>query len=132
MRVPAWINKDVVRLIWESAKREHPITYGEIMRECHIPRGQPVRNGKAIGDVVGKISEWTSDEWRVYLSAIVVHKNTSYPGGGFFGLKRIPSRLVREEAKWADQRLNADEKTFVRNCQQKVFALAKTKKLSFD
>ena len=46
--------------------------------------GQPVRNGKAIGDVVGLISEWTWERWGVYLSAIVVHKNTSYPGGWIF------------------------------------------------
>jgi hypothetical protein len=126
--VPASLRKDVVRLIWESAKRGRTITYGEIMRKCHVPRGQPVRNGKAIGDVVGLISEWTRERWGVYLSAIVVHKNTSYPGGGFFGLPEIPAKLARDEAGWTDQRLTADEKLFLRNCQREVFAWAKRRK----
>jgi hypothetical protein len=98
------------------------------MRKCHVPRGQPVRNGKAIGDVVGVISEWTWERWGVYLSAIVVHKNTSYPGGGFFGLPGIPAKLARDEAGWTDQRLTADEKIFFRNCQRAVFAWAKRRK----
>jgi hypothetical protein len=101
------------------------------MRECGVPRGQPVRNGKAVGDVVGQISEWTWEKWGVYLSAIVVHKKTGYPGGGFFGLTGIPSAFARDEVGWADQRLTADEKIFLRKCQQEAFAWAKRRKL-FD
>jgi hypothetical protein len=123
--VPASLRKDVIRLVWESARLGRPITYGEIMRKCHVPRGQPVRNGKAIGDVVGLISEWTWERWGVYLSAIVVHKNSAYPGGGFFGLPGIPAKLARDEAGWADQRLTADEKIFLRSSQREVFAWAK-------
>jgi hypothetical protein len=64
----------------------------------------------------------------VYLSAIVVHKNTSYPGGGFFGLPGIPAKFARDEAGWTDQRLTADEKVFIRNSQRNVFTWAKRRK----
>lgn len=99
------------------------------MRECHIPRGQPAHNGKAIGDVVGRISEWSRENWRIYLSAIVVHKNTGYPGGGFFGLPGIPAKFARDEAGWTDQRLTADEKAFLCKRQQEVFAWARRRKI---
>lgn len=130
--VPADVRSDGVRLIWKSAKRGLTITYGEIMRECGVPRGQPVRNGKAVGDVVGQISEWTREEWGIYLSAIVVRKNTGYPGGGFFGLRGIPKAFARDEAGWADQRLTADEKIFLRKRRQEAFGWAKRRKLPID
>ena len=98
------------------------------MRECHVPRGQPVHNGKAIGDVVGLISEWTREKWGIYLSAIVVHKNAPYPGGGFFGLPAIPARFARSEVDWADQTLTEEEKSFIRDRQQEVFAWATRRK----
>jgi hypothetical protein len=123
IRVP--LRKDVIRLMLKSASRGRTLTYGEIMRKCRIPRGQPVRNGKAIGDVVGLISEWTRKEWGIYLSAIEVHKNTSYPGGGFFGLPGIPARFARDEAAWADQGLTLDEKAFLKRRREDVFAWAK-------
>lgn len=127
-RVPTSLREDVVRLIWESARRGRAITYGEIMRVCHVPRGQLIHNGKAVGDVVGEISEWTWDTWGIYLSAIVVRKNTAYPGGGFFGLKGIPTTFARGEEGWSDRRLTADEKGFLRKRQQEVFAWAKRRK----
>ncbi|HEX4133630.1 MAG TPA: hypothetical protein VHY84_03335 [Bryobacteraceae bacterium] len=73
---------------------------------------------------MGLISEWTWQEWGIYLSAIVVHKNTSYPGGGFFGLPGIPRKFARDEPGWADQTLTADEKVFLEKCRHKVFAWA--------
>lgn len=78
-----------------------------------MPRGQPIRNGKAIGEVVGQISEWTWEEWRIYLSAIVVLKNTGFPGGGFFGLSEIPPEFARDEADWINAKLTQNEKVFV-------------------
>lgn len=132
MKVPASadLREDVVRLIVKAAKQGRIITYGEIMRKCRIPRGQPTHNGKAIGDVVGRISEWTWENWGVYLSAIVVHKNTGYPGGGFFGLPGIPGEFARDEAGWADQRLTADEKAFLGKRQQEAFAWAKRRTIT--
>src|SRR5258707_3928306 len=124
MKVPDYLREDVVGMIIEAAKQKQTITYGEIMRECRIPRGQPVRNGKAIGAVVGLISEWTWGNWRIYLSAIVVHQNTGYPGGGFFGLPGIPSRFARDDAGWSDQRLTGDERSFLSKRQQEVFRWA--------
>jgi len=94
------------------------------MRACGIPRGQAEHNGKAIGDIVGEISEWTFKHWHVYLSAIVVHKVTGYPGGGFFGLTEIPNKFRRASARWTEKLLTADEKAFIDGCQQQVFEWA--------
>jgi len=116
-------------MIVESARQHQTITYGDIMRRCHIPRGQPIRNGKAIGDVVGNLSEWTWETWGIYISAIVVHANTGYPGGGFFGLRDIPSKFFREEAGWQDARLGSAERSFVHKCQLAVFTWAKRRKV---
>ena len=131
MKIPADadLREDVVRLIVESAKKGRTITYGEIMRKCGIPRGQPTHNGKAIGDVVGRISEWTRENWGIYLSAIVVHKDTGYPGGGFFGLSGIPAEFARDEAGWDDRRLTADERSFLSKRQQEVLTWAKRRRI---
>lgn len=131
MDVPADadLREDVVRLIVESAKKGQTITYGEIMRKCRIPRGQPTHNGKAIGDVVGRIREWTWENRGIYLSAIVVHKDTGYPGGGFFGLSGIPSKFARDEAGWSDRKLTTAEKSFLSKRQQEAFAWAKGRKV---
>jgi hypothetical protein len=131
MKVPADadLREDVVRLIVESAKRGRTITYGEIMRKCRIPRGQPTHNGKAIGDVVGRISEWTWETSGIYLSAIVVHKDTGYPGGGFFGLSGIPAKFARDEAGWGDRRLTPGEKSFLSKRQQEVLTWAKRRRI---
>jgi hypothetical protein len=87
-----------------------------------------VRNGKAGGEVVGEIRRVDLGNWGIYLSAIVVHKNTSYPGGGFFGLMGIPVKFARDEAGWSDRRLTPDEKVFLGKRQQETFAWAKRRK----
>jgi hypothetical protein len=130
MKVPGDIRDDVLLLLIRAAQKERTVGYGPIMRACGIPRGQAVDNGKAIGNIVGVISEWTFERWGVYLSSIVVHKDTGYPGGGFFGLPGMPSRFRRDSSRWTDQALSADEKAFIDKRQEDVFKWAKGSGLS--
>jgi hypothetical protein len=132
MTIPHGVRDDVFLILLRAAQRGRTVMYGSIMRACGIPRGQITHNGKAIGDVVGAISEWTWESWGVYLSSIVVDKNTGFPGGGFFGLTGIPSKLKRNPAQWAENKLSDEEKAFIKKCQIDVFMWARERQLSIS
>ena len=130
-KMPAYIRADVLLVLVHAAKRGQTVQYLSIMRACGIPRGQPPKSAeKAIGYIVGAISEWTSSKWSVFLSSIVVEKSTGYPGGGFFGSSHLPKDLRRPSSRWMDNTLSEKEKTHVHKCQADVFEWARTCKLS--
>jgi len=115
--LPSYVRHDVLMLLVLHAQNERTVNYGPIMRACGIPRGRAE-------SIVGSISKWTFRQWGVYLSSIVVHEDTGYPGDGFFELPGMPLRFRRESDRWADQALSAQAKAFVDECQKEVFAWA--------
>jgi hypothetical protein len=120
------MRSDVRQKLIEVAKCQETITYGELMEEFGIPRGHR-KPGIGIGYVVGTISEHEHDRGRPLISAIVVRAHSERaicpngaPGGGFFGLPGIPTRLMRPEKEWNKPLTNEDRK-FVVAEQRKVW-----------
>lgn len=103
MRIMPTIRNDVRKKLIQIALAggENTITYGEIMKEFHIPRGNR-KQGIGIGWILGQISENEDSQNRPLISAIVVRRGSEnkicrkgYPGKGFFGITsdQIPDDL---------------------------------------
>jgi len=121
------MRSNVRQKLIDVAKRGGTITYGELMKEFGIPRGHR-KPGVGIGHVVGEISEHEHSQGRPLISAIVVRANSGtaicpkgVPGGGFFGLPGIPSRLARSESDWANPQLTKEEQKFLLAEQHRVW-----------
>jgi hypothetical protein len=121
------MRSDVRQKLIDVAKRGKTITYGELMEEFGIPRGNP-KPGVGIGAVVGDISQHENDQGRPLISAIVVRAQTGTeirpkgtPGGGFFGLPGIPNHLNRPASEHSNQRLTEEEQQFIKAEQQRVW-----------
>ena len=108
------IREDVRKRLIETAKKGegNTITYGKLMHEFHIPRGNP-NPEKGIGDIVGKISEAEHEHKprKPLLSALVVHKGDKSIGNGFYVMaryvKRLKSRKKQDEEKfWHKEQKN--------------------------
>jgi len=121
------MRKDVRKKLIDVAKKGKTITYGELMKRFHIPRGH-LKPGIGIGHVVGIISEYEHRKKRPFLSAIVVAKGSASnvcqygrPSGGFFFIYNLPAVLRRDESKRGVRALTNPELKFVRKEQKKVW-----------
>jgi len=117
---------DVREKLIEVARKGETITYGDLMKSFGISR-------RYIGAVVGEISGHEYSKGRPLMSAIVVRSNSStstcpkgVPGGGFFGLSGVPSRLRRPESAYGDSRLTELEQQFARWQQEEVWKYWRT------
>lgn len=54
-------------------------------------------------------------------AAIIVRKDTSFPGGGFFIDSDLPSGLARSPARGRDPRLSRKEQNYVRRQQKRIW-----------
>ena len=120
---------DVRKELIEIARAGKTITYSQLMKKFHIPRGHP-KPGIGIGSVVGKISGFEDKNNRPLISAIVVRSNSAskicpqgHPGGGFFGIpsSAIPAQLRRGASRQGDPNLSKEDLEFVRDMQEKIW-----------
>jgi len=75
-----------------AARRRGTVTY----REVAFVTGLPLRGGqmaKAVGHLLGEISEDEYRKGRPMLSALAVHEEDGQPGEGFFKLAKLLNKL---------------------------------------
>lgn len=118
---------DVRQRLIEVARKGETITYGALMEEFGIPRGDRYHR-VGIGDVVGEISNFEYSEGRPRLSAIIVEVGSAkepctkgITGGGFFGLDGLPE-AVRRGAKHYNRPLTEAERRFLWQEQRAVWS----------
>lgn len=92
------------------------MTYGRLMKRFRVSRGRGV-----VG-VIGEIDRHEADSGAPGFAAIVVRKDTGYPGGGFFCSSGLPATLRRPKSRGPDPRLSDEEKTYVRELQEETWA----------
>ena len=98
-----------------TAKARGTLTYGELMRILGISRGRPLFEA---------ISAVDKDEYRrgaPGFAAIIVRKDTGFPGGGFFCDSSLPPSLRRSFSRANDPKLSAAEMNFVKEEQRKIW-----------
>ena len=105
------IRKDVRDELVEAARKRKTVTYGYLMKKFGISRGHP--SGRGIAGVIGEIGRYEHERGAPGFGAIVVRKDTGYPGGGYFCYDDLPSHLRRAKSQSANPRLSRTEKEHI-------------------
>jgi hypothetical protein len=111
------------RELVKAARNRGKVTYGRLMKDFHLSRGLPLTRAIAAVDV------------REYelgapgFAAIIVRKDTGFPGGGYFCDQDLPRRLRRPSERSGDPRLSPAEQEHVLKQQGRIWAhYGKTRK----
>ncbi len=103
-----------------AAKEGRTVTYGHLMKKFELLRGGPGEES-----VVGVLSEIDTQEYSngaPGFAAIVVRKDTGFPGGGFFCWDDLPKNIKRQKDQSQSPRLSEAEKRYIRAQQEKIWA----------
>lgn len=108
--------RDVVRELAGAARERRTITYGRLMRRFGLSRG---RN---LSRLIGRVDRKEQESGAPGFAAIIVRKDTGYPGGGYFCDDELPLGLRRPKARGTDPKLSAAEKDHIRRQREKIWA----------
>ncbi len=103
-----------------AASEGRTVTYGHLMKKFELSRGGPGEES-----VVGMLGDIDTDEYRKGapgFAAIVVRKDTGFPGGGFFCWLDLPENVRRAKDQGRNPTLSEPEKRYVRTQQEKIWA----------
>jgi hypothetical protein len=86
----------------DVAKRRKVITYSDLVTKISAINFEP--QDVRLAHLLGEISEAEDKAGRGMLSVVVVHKQDSLPGDGFFQLAKSLGRVTRDRtAYWVDE-----------------------------
>ncbi len=71
--------------------------------------------------MIGEIDRQEEQSGAPGFGAIIVRKDTGFPGGGFFCYREIPSGLRRPVCGSQDPRLSGNEKEYVKKEQRRIW-----------
>jgi hypothetical protein len=109
-----------------AAEARKTVTYGLLMRKFKISRGHPA--GMGIVGVISAIDRVESEREAPGFAALVVRKDTGYPGGGYFCYDDLPLSLRRPKSQSAMPRLSEAEKRFITEQREKIWRYYSEKK----
>jgi hypothetical protein len=109
---------DIRRELLSAASGRRTITYGQLMQRFALTRGDA---GKSVVGILGEIDRGEASKGAPGFAAIVVRKDTGYPGGGFFCWDDGPVELRRPTERCQDPKLSPAEKAYVRKLQEKIW-----------
>lgn len=99
-----------------AAARAHgTLTYGELMKLLGISRGRP------LFDAIVEVDRAEYARGAPGFAAIIVRKDTGFPGGGFFCDDGLPPSLRRPFSRANDPKLSASEMNYVKGAQKKIW-----------
>ncbi|HKT21318.1 MAG TPA: hypothetical protein VJR06_01665 [Nitrososphaerales archaeon] len=99
----------------KAAKARGKLTYGQLMKLMGISRGPP------LFDVISAVDRAEYAKGAPGFAAIIVRKDTGFPGGGFFCDDDLPPSLRRPPGRASDPKLTAAEMNYVKEAQQKIW-----------
>ena len=103
----------------KTALARRTITYGELMSRFGLARGA---EGETVVGVLGQIDKAEALARAPGFAAIVVRKDTGFPGGGFFCWEGLPPQLRRPNERSTDPRLSKEEMEYVKREQERIWA----------
>jgi hypothetical protein len=113
------MSDDVRRELLRAASDHKTVTYGSLMKKFRLSRGAP--GGKGVVGAIGEVDRREAQRGAPGFGAMVVRKDTGYPGGGFFCWKGVPSALRRPRREGSNPRLSDAEKRYVRKLQEEIW-----------
>jgi hypothetical protein len=99
----------------KAAKARGTLTYGDLMRLLGVSRGRP------LFDAIVAVDRAEYGRGAPGFAAIIVRKDTGFPGGGFFCDDDLPPPLRRPFSRAADPKLSAGEMNYVKEAQRKIW-----------
>jgi hypothetical protein len=102
-----------------AALARKTITYGYLMNRFGLSRGS---TGETVLGVLDAVDKAESLVGAPGFAAIVVRRDTGFPGGGFFCWEGIPESLRRPKERSTDPRLSQPEKDYIVKLQEKVWS----------
>ena len=103
-------------MLLASARKRGKVTYGRLMKVFKLSRGRVLT--RLIEDVDRREHRTCAPGF----AAIIVRKDTGYPGGGYFCGSDVPPRIRRPAMSSADPRLSDREREYVREQQRRLWA----------
>ncbi len=113
------LRKDVREELIRAAAKRRTVTYGHLMKKFKIPRGHPA--GAGIVGVIGEVDRFEYERGAPGFAALVVRKDTGYPGGGYFCYDDLPPGLRRPRNQSANPRLSHAEKKHIQEQQKRIW-----------
>lgn len=98
-----------------AAKARGTLTYGQLMKIMGVSRGRP------LWEAIVEVDKAEYARGAPGFAAIIVRKDTGFPGGGFFCDGDLPPPLRRPFEKASDPKLSAAELNYVKEAQRKVW-----------
>jgi hypothetical protein len=105
----------MLRELLEAARGRTTLTYGRLMKNYHLSRG------RCLSRAISEIDRAEGAKGAPGFAAIIVRKDTGYPGGGYFCHPELPVALRRAASRSTDPKLSASEKEYVRQRQERIW-----------
>ncbi len=99
----------------KAAQTRSTVTYGQLMRLLGISRGRP------LFDAIVEVDKAESSQGAPGFAAIIVRKDTGFPGGGYFCDDELPAALRRPASRASDPTLSAAEMNYVKEAQRRIW-----------
>ena len=107
---------DVLRQeLVKAAKSRGTMTYGQLMKILGISRGRP------LFEAIAEVDRAEYGRGAPGFAAIIVRRDTGFPGGGFFCDNDLPPSLRRPFSRANDPKLSAAEMNYVKGAQKKIW-----------
>ena len=103
------------RELIKAARARGTLTYGELMKLLGISRGRP------LFDAIVEVDRAEYARGAPGFAAIIVRKDTGFPGGGFFCDDGLPPDLRRPFSRANDPKLSASELNYVKEAQKRIW-----------
>ena len=99
----------------KAARARGTLTYGQLMKIMGISRGRP------LFEAIVAVDKDEYSRGAPGFAAIIVRRDTGYPGGGFFCDDGLPPSLRRPFSQASDPKLSAAEMNYVKEAQRKIW-----------
>jgi hypothetical protein len=115
-RNPAALVDAVGNALLRAASSGRTVTYGALMKTFGLSRG------RALTRIISAVDRRESASSAPGFAAMIVRKDTGYPGGGYFCDDALPVGLRRPQSRSNDPRLSAGERDYIGTKQKEIWA----------
>jgi hypothetical protein len=99
-----------------AARARSTVTYGQLMRRHGLSRGRPLTA------VIGMVDRLEAVRGGPGFAAIIVRKDTGFPGGGYFCDDDLPAQLRNPKERSTDPRLTPAQKVYIIERQKEIWS----------
>jgi hypothetical protein len=113
--LPASPLEDLRHELLKAARARGTLTYGQLMKIMGISRGRP------LFEAIAAVDRDEYSRGAPGFAAIIVRKDTGFPGGGFFCDDDLPPHLRRPSSRASDPKLSATEMNHIKEAQRRIW-----------